>query len=65
MPNGLGPTAADYANDGVRHIKRRLDIMERDMTTLREKIARLAERDTCDDCHNHMPGLNRSQQQLP
>ena len=49
----------------TRPIEQRLAIAERDINTLRDKIARLAERDTCDDCHNHMPGLNRSQQQLP
>ena len=49
----------------MERLNTRLKVAERDINTLRDKIARLAERDTCDDCHNHMPGLNRSQQQLP
>ena len=46
----------------MERLNTRLEIAERDIGTLRDKIARLAEREGCDDRHNHMPGLNRSQQ---
>jgi len=69
MPNGheqeRDPVMSGSYETNISSLFQRLEIAERDIGTLRDKIARLAEREGCDDCHNHMPGLNRSRQQFP
>ncbi len=53
MPNGSHTgNLGNIAYSEGHKLKRQVDVMERDIGTLREKIARLAEQDRCEECVN-------------